>query len=271
MRTDNPISPPELDDDALERFGRQVILPDIGEAGQHSLAAATVVLVGCGALGSSTAMMLAAAGVGAKSQAGQMILFDNDTIEASNLHRQFAYDDHSVGMRKVMALAERMRAVFPDADIDPRPFFADSAQIQEAMLHKPAQTTVLIDASDNIVARAATTRAATAARIPLVWGAVAGFEARVSARRHAADPCFFCWFPDPAIPEHVARCDVVGVIGPAAHLAASWMAWRVMQLLLGLEDDSLSQLRVDDMRHGRSDQFAMAARRDCLYCSAESE
>jgi len=84
-----------LEGDEYKRYGRQLILPEIGLHGQLRLKNAKVLLVGMGGLGCPAAAYLAGAGV------GTLGLMDGDTVEVSNLHRQIAHATTRVGMSKV--------------------------------------------------------------------------------------------------------------------------------------------------------------------------
>ncbi|MCH9780721.1 MAG: ThiF family adenylyltransferase [Alphaproteobacteria bacterium] len=272
-----------LDDAALDRFSRQVILAEIGEEGQTKLAAGQVMIVGCGALGSTVAMLLAGAGVGGMPNAshelfapspapppshpsapvpagngGMIMLVDGDHVEASNLTRQIAFDSEQIGFSKARGLAEKMSLLWPQVSVYPvaemlieqrlpsllsifEPSSLGSAAADVAgdtardqgdlsgsdLVPRP----IIVDATDSMVARRIVGQCRrTNHRV--VWGAVAGFEGRVGVAAHPYDPCFFCAFPDPTTPGQVARCDSVGVLGAAASLAASWMSWHVIRLLL---------------------------------------
>src|SRR5205823_5575434 len=89
-----PIDAGLLDVDAVERYSRHLLLPEVGAAGQAKLAKARVALVGAGGLGSPGALYLAAAGV------GMLTLIDNDKVDKSNLQRQVLHTDARLGMAK---------------------------------------------------------------------------------------------------------------------------------------------------------------------------
>jgi adenylyltransferase/sulfurtransferase len=81
--------------DWQERFSRQIVLPQLGEEGQRALGRATVVIVGAGGLGSSSAETLVRMGL------GHVRIIDPDVVELSNLHRVRSYGDSDVGRPKV--------------------------------------------------------------------------------------------------------------------------------------------------------------------------
>ncbi|MCX7631765.1 MAG: ThiF family adenylyltransferase, partial [Turneriella sp.] len=89
----------------LERYSRQILL--YGRAGQERLARAHVAVIGAGGLGSAFLPILAASGV------GKISIWDGDTVERSNLGRQFLYLENEVGLQKAELAAQRLRALNP--------------------------------------------------------------------------------------------------------------------------------------------------------------
>jgi sulfur carrier protein ThiS adenylyltransferase len=100
-----------LSDNAFLRYQRQVCLPEIGDSGQQKLCDSSVLIIGCGGLGNSAALYLAAAGV------GKLVLCDDDEVEVSNLSRQIAFRNQHVSTPKVDALAQQLRALNPECHI----------------------------------------------------------------------------------------------------------------------------------------------------------
>lgn len=93
-----------LAQEEYQRYGRQLIMPEVGLAGQLKLKHAKILVVGVGGLGCPAAAYLAGAGV------GTLGLMDGDTVEASNLHRQIAHSSSRIGMSKVQSACEYLKA-----------------------------------------------------------------------------------------------------------------------------------------------------------------
>jgi glutamate dehydrogenase/leucine dehydrogenase len=96
-----------LGPDELERYARHIVLREIGGPGQRRLAAARVLVVGAGGLGSPALLYLAAAGV------GRLAVVDDDRVSLSNLQRQVLHATGDVGRPKVESAASRARPAEP--------------------------------------------------------------------------------------------------------------------------------------------------------------
>src|SRR5256885_15835456 len=81
-RTAHPLSFLPQDVASFERYSRQILFSGIGESGQQRLASSSALIVGCGAIGASTAALLARAGL------RRLRILDRDFVEPSNLQRQ---------------------------------------------------------------------------------------------------------------------------------------------------------------------------------------
>lgn len=152
------------------RYHRQIILPEIGEAGQALLARAKVLIVGVGGLGSPVATYLAGAGV------GTLGLVDNDVVSLHNLHRQVLYTEDEMGEPKVLCAARRLKAQNSEARIIPHQLVL-SAENAEQLI---AQYDIVVDGTDNFSARFAISDACQKLGKPYVYGAINGLDGQVS-------------------------------------------------------------------------------------------
>lgn len=203
------------------RYARQVILPEIGRAGQARLARSRVLVIGAGALGTAALYYLAAAGV------GTLGIADDDTLELSNLHRQILYTNGDVGRRKAEAAAERLRAFNPDIHAVPHPVRVTAENAVELM----GDYELVVDATDRLEAKFLVNDACARAGRPLVHAAVLGFEARVAVFDAATGPCLRCLFPSP--PDVPAlTCAEAGVLGAITGITGSLQALEAIKWLL---------------------------------------
>ena len=216
-----------LTDDALRRYARHIVLPEIGGLGQARLLEAKVLIVGMGGLGAPLALYLAAAGI------GRLGLVDDDRVDVTNLHRQVIFDEADVGRLKVEAARDRLAGLASAIEIEPLAVRLDqgnAAALIEAY-------DLVADGTDNVLTRCVVHDAAMRARRPLVSGSVQGVDGQLTlyqAYEGAPNPCLHCLFGGIGEAENLPSCAQAGVLGPAAGLLGSLMAIEVVKTLLGL-------------------------------------
>lgn len=213
-----------LTDDQLLRYSRQILLADIDLAGQEALAEATVLIVGAGGLGNPAALYLAGAGV------KKIILVDGDALEISNLHRQIGFREQQVGTNKAEALAQQLRALNSDVDVETYTQFAD-----QALLAALVPTVALVlDCSDNFATRALVNRICVANSTPLVSGAAIRFEGQLAVFdfRVASTPCYACLYGDGEGGDTL--CSESGVAGPVVGIVGAMQALQAIKLICGV-------------------------------------
>ncbi len=209
----------------VHRYARQEILPWIGAEGQRRLAASTVGIAGLGALGTTSASLLARAGVGG------LILVDRDVVEESNLSRQTLYTEADVDNRlpKAEAAARRLGEISSGVKLDQ--WIADIKAEEATELFLKCD--LVLDGSDNFETRFLLNDAAVKARKPWIYaGAVADYGALMTVLP-GEGPCLRCVFPDMPPMGSVATCETAGVFGPAPSAVASFQASEALKLLIG--------------------------------------
>lgn len=210
-----------------QRYNRQILLPQIGAAGQARLGAARVLLVGCGALGSVIAEQLVRAGV------GHLTIADRDIVELSNLQRQVLFDEDDArrGLPKAVAAAERLRAINSSVEIEPLVLDVHAGNVED--LIGKASFELLMDGTDNVETRYLINDACVKHDLPWVYGACVGTEGRVMAIQPGRTPCLRCVFEQPPGPGELATCDTAGVLGAAAGVTASLQVAAAIKMLVG--------------------------------------
>ena len=209
------------------RYERQVILPEIGQAGQECLARSRVLVIGAGALGTAALYYLAAAGI------GTLGIADDDKLELSNLHRQILYINDDIGRKKSEAAAERLKAFNPDISAVPHPVRVSGDNALELM----NDYDLVVDATDRLETKFFINDACAKAARPLVHAAVLGFEARVAVFDADTGPCLRCLFPEP--PQVPAlTCSEAGVLGAITGITGSLQALEAIKWLLTHNNDS---------------------------------
>ena len=235
----------------LSRYARQIVLPEIGVAGQTVLRDSRVLLVGLGGLGCPAARYLAGAGI------GTLLLADRDRVERSNLPRQTLYTEADVGRLKVDAAIAHLAAV--DSSVQLR-----GVHTAEATLAAIREVDVVLDCTDNFEARFALNAACVAARVPLVSAAAIRWEGQVAAfdlRR--GGPCYACLYPDTGAAAEA--CEDAGILGPVVGVVGAMQALLALQLLLG-QPDAAGHLHRWDARGGDWRKLRLVRDPDCPHC-----
>ena len=244
------------------RYSRQSLLPEVGEAGQAALAAGRVLIVGVGGLGCPAALYLAGAGV------GRIGLLDGDTVDQSNLQRQVLFTEADCGQPKVQAAAIRLRALNSSIHIEAHQAFASAENIAGLL----ADYDVVIDGSDNFACKFLLNDAAVKLGKPLVYGALFTLEGQVAVFDAAnGSACYRCLYPEPpkaAIP----NCAEAGVIGALAGTVGSLQALEAIKLLVNSPalPPSRGVLWTLDARDLSSRRLRLPKRHDCAICSVPS-
>jgi molybdopterin/thiamine biosynthesis adenylyltransferase len=206
----------------IERFSRQLILPEVGGEGQKRLKSARVLLIGAGGLGSPAALYLAAAGV------GTLVLVDNDVVDLSNLQRQILHFTPDVGKAKVQSAREKLVALNPGVKVLAKKTRFTSANAPRLF----AGCDLVLDGSDNFETRYAVNAACVAQNIPLVWGAVLRWEGQLMTVIPGKTACYKCLFPEPPDPALAQSCSNAGIMGSVAGTIGALMATEALKVLL---------------------------------------
>jgi len=208
----------------LDRYARQMILPEVGPEGQARLKAASVLVVGAGGLGSPLLLYLAAAGV------GRIGIVEDDVVELSNLQRQVLYASSDVGRPKAEVAAARLAELNPHVRVEPHPV----RLTRDNALELFSRYDLVVDASDNFPTRYLANDAAVLSDRPLVYGAIQRFDGQVSLFHYQGGPCYRCLFPKPPKPGSVPSCAQAGVFGVLPGVIGGLMATEALKLLLGI-------------------------------------
>lgn len=239
----------ELTSLAYQLYGRQMILPELGQKGQEKLSAAKVAVLGAGGLGSPALLYLAGAGV------GRIIVIDDDRVETSNLHRQVVHSYARVGSSKADSAAQTLRELNPLVAVE-----TVKERLTEANAEKLlAGVEVLVDGSDNFPTRYTASRAAAALGIPHVWGAILGFDAQMSVFWAGHGPVYEDLYPAEPEPGSVPNCATAGVIGALAGVVGTAMAMETIKLLTGIGRPLMGEVGYYTGLTGRWEYIPLAA------------
>jgi molybdopterin/thiamine biosynthesis adenylyltransferase len=244
-----------LSDAELERYSRQLVLPEWSGAAQERLRDANVIVVGLGALGSPVATYLAAAGI------GHIGVVDDDAVALSNLHRQPLHFTPDIGLGKAVNAAVKLSALNPEVVVDPYPVRLEQANAEPIV----TGADLVVDCSDSFETRYLVNDACCAQGIPLVEAGVLGFGGLVMSIRPGRSACYRCAFPTE--PENAPSCRDAGVLGAMAGVVGSIQALEVLKLLSGAGEpllDTILQVDGSDMAFTR---VGTERRPGCAACA----
>jgi adenylyltransferase/sulfurtransferase len=245
----------ELSEAEIERYSRQLVLPEWSGAAQERLKEATVIVVGAGALGSPVATYLAAAGV------GHLGVVDDDLVELSNLHRQPLHFTPDIGLPKAGNAVVKLSALNPEIQVDQYPVRLEQANAEAIVMGAD----LVADCSDSFETRYVVNDACCAQGVTLVEAGVLGFGGLVMAIRPGESACYRCAFPTQ--PENVPSCREAGVLGAMAGIVGSIQALEALKLLTGVGEPLLDAiLQIDGGEMGFT-RVGTERRPGCVSCA----
>jgi molybdopterin-synthase adenylyltransferase len=252
-----------LDDEALLRYSRHILLDAWGVAGQVRVASSHALVIGAGGLGCPAALFLASAGVGVITVA------DDDRVDITNLQRQIGHDTASVGELKVLSLARRLRAINPRIEVRTIAARLDD----QALLRAVAAADVVLDCTDRFATRHAINRACVAAKKPLVSGAAIAFDGQLSVfdPRSESSPCYHCLYPETTEFEETV-CAEMGVFAPLVGIVGSLQAAETLKLLAQLDgaQSLCGRLLTIDAKTMETTTLRVKRDANCLVCAASA-
>ncbi|CAN8099666.1 unnamed protein product [Discula destructiva] len=220
-----------LREEEYQRYGRQLILPQVGINGQQRLKAARVLIVGAGGLGCPAAAYLAGAGV------GTLGVVDGDVVEASNLHRQIGHSTARVGMLKVDSLAAYCRELNPLTTFVTHPEHLTPTNAEEIV----KAYDLVLDCTDHPTSRYLISDICVLLHKPLVSASALRTDGQLivlntpptpqGSSTPTAPPCYRCVFPKPPPPEAVVSCGEGGILGPVVGVMGVLQALEALKIL----------------------------------------
>lgn len=224
-----------LTPEQTDRYRRQLMVRDFGDEQQQKLLVSRVGIVGCGALGSLTAMYLAGAGV------GTLYIYDGDTVDISNLHRQIFYTNADIGKPKAMLLAARIDALNPDVHVE-----AHVCRLDEDSARKMVETCdLVIDATDNSETKYMLERVCESTDKPFIVAGVNTLRGQVMTCLPGGVK-FSDVFP-PSDELVSSKLGPTPIFGPTAGVAASLMVSEAIKLLTGIGETLSDRLLTFDL------------------------
>jgi adenylyltransferase/sulfurtransferase len=227
---------PELTGDELRRYGRHLVIPEVGIEGQRRLKNAKVLLVGAGGLGSPAALYLAAAGV------GTLGLVDFDKVDITNLQRQIIHGTRDIGRPKLDSASDKIRDINPNVHVEQY----DTALTSSNALDIARDYDVIVDGTDNFPTRYLVNDTCVLLGKPNAFGSVLRFEGQASVFAAADGPCYRCLFREPPPAGLIPSCAEAGVLGVLPGLMGTIQATETIKLILGIGDPLIGRLLLVD-------------------------
>lgn len=207
----------------IERYSRNIILKEIGGAGQEKLLASRVLIIGAGGLGAPAALYLAAAGV------GTLGLLDGDQVDLTNLQRQILHHTTDIGRRKVDSAQEKIRAINPDVTVRTYDVWARADNIRGII----KEYDFVIDGTDNFPAKFLINDACYFERIAFSHAGILQFEGQLMTVLPGQTACYRCLFRSPPAAA-TPSCGQAGVLGVLPGVIGSLQATEAIKHLLGI-------------------------------------
>jgi len=243
----------------LTRYARHFVIPEVGEKGQAKLLDAKVLLLGTGALGSPSALYLAAAGV------GTIGLIDFDVVDLSNLQRQIIHTAERVGMLKTESAQKSINALNPGVKV----IRHDVRLTSENALDVVKDYDVVVNCGDNFPARYLINDTCVLLKKPLVDGAIYRFEGNATVfYPDQGGPCYRCLYPEPAPADLAPSCAEAGVMGALPGLIGSIEALEAIKLIIGAPNPLIGRMIYFDTLSERDFVRMLRIKRDpkCPVC-----
>jgi adenylyltransferase/sulfurtransferase len=211
-----------------DRYRRQMRLPVIGEDGQRMLGESSVLVAGCGALGTASSMLLARAGV------GRIVLADRDVVERVNLHRQLLYNDRDVDppVPKAEAAAAALRAANPQIRCEAVVADLDRRNVPGLV----ASVDLVVDGADNYELRFLLNEACVRFGKPFVSGAAIGTYGVQFTVLPGETACYACVVDEAPAPGTTPTCEAAGVLGTVTAMVGAIQATEAIKILAGRRD-----------------------------------
>jgi len=248
-------APPLLTATQMERYARQLILEEVGIAGQERLLRAKVLTIGAGGLGSPVALYLAAAGI------GTIGIVDGDSVDLSNLHRQILHSTAAIGQAKTESAQRTLAGVNPEVTVVPYQTVLTSANALEII----KDYDVVVNGSDNFPTRYLVNDACVLLGKPLVDASILKWEGQATTFV-PGHGCYRCLFPTPPPPGAVPSCAEGGILGALCGFVGARQALEVLKIVLGVGETLANRLLIFDALEGETRVVRWNRNRECPVC-----
>ena len=249
-----------LNDKDINRYSRNILLPEIGGEGQYKLLQAKVLIIGMGGLGSPLLMYLAAAGI------GNITIMDSDKVELSNLQRQVIHNTYNIGKFKVDSAKNFIDQINPEINITKINSRIDEHNINDLI----SKNDIIADGSDNFKTRFLVADTCYKLKKTLVSAAITKYEGQISTWKNSEElPCYRCLFANEPIDNNSNNCSNNGVLGSIGGVFGSLQATEVIKETLKIGNSLAGFLNIYDLLNNTFRKIKIVKDPNCQICSVK--
>ncbi|QLK53698.1 HesA/MoeB/ThiF family protein [Ehrlichia ruminantium] len=240
----------------FERYKKQILLSEVGVVGQDKLCNSSVLIVGCGGLGSTVIPLLAASGI------GSLILSDSDKIQISNLNRQIIYKESDVSNSKVVTAAKFVSMLNSAVNVRTLNVFITPKNFEQVF----REVDLVIDCTDRLATKLFLNDACVILGKPLIHSAAIGFVGQILTIYPYGKPCLRCFFEHQYMSIHL-NCSNAGVLGPTVGVVGSIVAAEAIKYLLEISYNVIGKLQRIDLKNNEFTHYTFQKNERCIVCS----
>ncbi len=242
----------------MQRYIRQLALPEIDLIRQEALQSASIIMIGAGGLGAPCLPYLAGAGI------GNITIVDHDEVDVTNLHRQTIFQTAQTGRNKAKAARDYLQALNPEITIHAicKKLTAKNA----SDIFDNRHYDLILDGSDNFETKSLLNDLSIKHQTPLISASVNQFSGQIGIFEgySAEKPCYRCLFPD--FPHDVKNCNEAGILGTSAGIIGTTQAHIALCLLLDVTDGISTNFTSIDLKTLRNVNLLLKKQSDCKHC-----
>ena len=251
-----------LSQDEIERYSRQIMIPDFGGKGQMRLRQSKTLVVGAGGLGSPAALYLAAAGV------GTLGIIDADRVELSNLQRQILHATEDIGRAKVASAKKKLAGLNPEIAVKIYPTRLEAENAAEIF----ADYDFIVDGSDNFETKFLVNDTAVALGRAFSHAGIVRLQGQTMTVVPGKSACYRCVFQEPPAPGELMNCQQAGILGAVAGTIGSIQATEAIKYLAGMDEDLLTdRVLTYDAKTMNFRTIEVRRNSACAACGDEAE
>ena len=240
----------DLNSSEKERYARQMIITDWGEAGQQRIKNSTVFVAGAGGLGSPVAVYLAAAGV------GTLRICDCGEPELSNLNRQILHTESDIGINKAISAEASIKLLNPSVRVEP----ITDRITEDTVEGIVGEADIIVDCLDNFETRYILNEFAVKKKLPFIHAGIHGLSGQVTFIHTPETPFLRCVFPG------VVPKQVFPVVGVTPGIIGTIEATEVLKWIVGIGDNLKNQLLIWEGDTMDFQKIAIKKDPDCPVC-----